>query len=158
RRLSKGDALNQPLVGRDEICRVDQVFHDMAKALSQSDKIRSELIQQLQASEARTRSVVDSMLDGLIIISDCGSIESLNPSAQRLFGYRTDELLGKNVAQLFTDKDPEIIDAFLDNLKRRSLFKVSEWKARLKDGHILPVELSLYELKAAEGQSLAVNV
>jgi PAS domain S-box-containing protein len=46
---------------------------------------------------ARWRSVVESAVDGIIVIDDQGRIEAFNPAAERLFGFTEQEVLGRNV-------------------------------------------------------------
>lgn len=54
----------------------------------------------LRQSEARMRSIVETAVDGIITINEQGGIESFNPAAERLFGYRAAEVIGKNVTLL----------------------------------------------------------
>src|SRR5262245_8807649 len=48
-----------------------------------SNEDRGELSDQLQASEARWRAVVDSAVDGIVVIDARGCIELFNPGAER---------------------------------------------------------------------------
>ena len=52
---------------------------------------------ELRDSNARMRSIIDSAVDGIIVIDEHGRIESFNPGAERLFGYPQTEVLGRNV-------------------------------------------------------------
>jgi PAS domain S-box-containing protein len=51
-------------------------------------------------NEAKIRSVVESVADGLLTLDERGTIESLNPAAAAMFGYAPDEVLGKHVNML----------------------------------------------------------
>ena len=44
------------------------------------------------------RAMVDNAADGIIAIDRRGCVQMMNPAAERLFGYRTDEVLGRNVS------------------------------------------------------------
>src|SRR5688500_3106351 len=46
------------------------------------------------------QSIFDSAVDGIIVIDAKGLIKAFNPGAERLFGYRTEEVLGHNVSML----------------------------------------------------------
>jgi PAS domain S-box-containing protein len=51
-------------------------------------------------NEARIRSVVESVADGLLTLDELGRIESLNPAAAAMFGYAPDEVIGQHVNML----------------------------------------------------------
>ena len=47
---------------------------------------------------SRTRAIVETIVDGVITISDKGIIETVNPATEKIFGYSASELEGKNVS------------------------------------------------------------
>ena len=47
---------------------------------------RVQLEERLRTSEARWRSVIESAVDGIVVIDARGCIEAFNPAAERLFG------------------------------------------------------------------------
>ena len=51
----------------------------------------------LRESEGRWRAVMDSAVDGMIVIDATGAIEDFNPAAERLFGYAAEDIRGRNV-------------------------------------------------------------
>ena len=56
------------------------MLHDLSERMRLDDELR--------ASEARWRSVIDSAVDGIVVIDAHGRIEAFNPAAERLFGYQ----------------------------------------------------------------------
>jgi PAS domain S-box-containing protein len=48
----------------------------------------------------RIRSIVDNVVDGIVTFDENGVIESCNPAAEALFGYRSEEVLGRSVRLL----------------------------------------------------------
>lgn len=56
--------------------------------------------EQLRSSEARMRGILDTAADGIVTFNDAGIIELYNAGAERLFGYRADEVLGTNMRRL----------------------------------------------------------
>jgi diguanylate cyclase (GGDEF)-like protein/PAS domain S-box-containing protein len=52
----------------------------------------------LRDSEASTQAVLDNVADGILTANETGVIESCNRSAQALFGYREDEVIGQHLA------------------------------------------------------------
>ena len=64
----------------------------------------------LQEARDRLVSVVDHVVDGIITIDDGGRIETVNPAAERLFGYPAAEMLGQHINLLISgpcDRDPQ---------------------------------------------------
>jgi two-component system sensor histidine kinase EvgS len=61
---------------------------------------RMNLEGQLGASEARWQAIIDSAVDGIVVIDAHGQVESFNPAAEQMFGYHADEVLGHNVDML----------------------------------------------------------
>ena len=59
----------------------------------------------LRDGEARIRTIVDSITDGIIAIDEAGRIESVNIGAEKIFGYDKSELLGWNVSMLAAESD-----------------------------------------------------
>src|SRR5690349_6676732 len=51
----------------------------------------------LLASENRIGAILDNVLDGIVTMDEHRIIESFNRAAERIFGYTTDEVIGKNV-------------------------------------------------------------
>jgi len=103
---------------------------------------------QLQGALARHRAVIDSSLDGVIAIDSVGRVREFNPAAERIFGYRSDDVLGRELASLLVS--PEDRAAHRRGLARG--FRQDEWHLLSRrvevtavhaDGTRLPVEVSL---------------
>jgi two-component system sensor kinase FixL len=107
-------------------------------------------VERLRESEARLRSIVDAAVDGIIVIDARGRIEAFNPGAERLFGYRTDELLGQNVSVLmpqpYRDEHDGYMERFLKTGEARIIGIGREVTALRKDGSTFPVHLSVGEM------------
>ncbi len=53
-----------------------------------------------QESGARIRAVMDNVAEGIVAFDEHGTIESVNRTAQRLFGYEASEIIGQGVSML----------------------------------------------------------
>ncbi len=67
----------------------------------------------LQDLNARLRSIINSAVDGIIVIDGRGRIESFNPGAERLFGYTQAEVVGHNVSMLMPAPYREEHDGYI---------------------------------------------
>jgi two-component system sensor kinase FixL len=74
---------------------------------------RSRLDEQLRSSEDRWRSIVDSAVDGIVVIDRHGRIEAFNPAAVRLFGCAEQEVIGRKVNVLMPSPYHEEHDTYL---------------------------------------------
>ena len=54
----------------------------------------------LEAIETRIRSIIENILDGMITVDENGMICSINPAAERMFGYRENEMVGYKFSKL----------------------------------------------------------
>ncbi len=102
-------------------------------------------------SHARLRSVIDSAVDGIIVIDDRGAIESFNPGAERLFGYSEAEVLGRNINVLMPSPYREEHDAYLSRYIQTGHAKIigtgREVSGLRKDGSNFPLHLSVGEFR-----------
>jgi PAS domain S-box-containing protein len=104
----------------------------------------------LRASEALTRSVVYSAVDGIITTDESGAIQSFNPAAERMFGYTAEQVIGKNLGILMAQPDNErhdsYIRAYLEGGRKKIIGIGRESQAIRKDGTTFPVELAVSEM------------
>jgi PAS domain S-box-containing protein len=111
--------------------------------------------------EGRLRAVVDTAVDGVILIDASGTILMFNPACERLFGYAAAEVLGKNVKTLMPAPYREEHDHYLGNYHRSGERKIigigREVVGQRKDGSTFPMDLSVGEAKE-EGESIFVGV
>jgi PAS domain S-box-containing protein len=103
----------------------------------------------LRESEARMRAVLESAVDAIVVIDDCGLISSVNPATEKLFGYAVSEMIGQNVKMLmpepYVGEHDGYLRRYLDTGERRIIGIGREVSGRRKDGSTFPMHLSVSE-------------
>jgi len=93
------------------------------------------------------RALLDAAVDGIIVIDHLGIIRSFNRAAERLFGFASDEVLGKNVSILMTGEDEKAHDNFLARYVETRVPHIigrgRDVTARRKDGTVFAAHLSV---------------
>ncbi|MEM8600569.1 MAG: PAS domain S-box protein [Bacteroidota bacterium] len=109
----------------------------------------------LQRSEAQSRAILEATVDGIITIDDRGCILTMNPAAERIFGYATEEIAGCNVKVLmpppYREEHDGYMNAYRETGRRRIIGIGREVSGRRKDGSTFPMELSVSEVRTPDG-------
>ncbi len=103
---------------------------------------------------ALIRAMVESAVDGIIVINERGIVEAINPAAERLFDYSADQVIGRNVKMLMPEPYCSEHDGYLDNYVRTGTRKIigigREVTGQRKDGSTFPMYLSVGEARFGE--------
>ena len=105
-------------------------------------------------SEERLRAVVDTAVDGIITLDERGTINTVNPAAQRIFAYPAAEMIGQNIRVLTADPYRAEHDSYIGNYLRTGDKKVigvgREVSGRRKGGETFPCELAVSETRVGD--------
>ncbi len=116
---------------------------------------RVQLEERLRGSEGRWRSIVQSAVDGIIVIDAHGRIEAFNPAAERLFGYAEQDVLGQNVSMLmpqpYRDEHDRYLARYLATGVRKIIGTGREVSGQRADGTTFPLHLSVGEITVSGG-------
>ena len=125
----------------------------MALVEQRTGALRSALARHAE-SEARLRAVFDHALEGIITIDPAGSLQSFNRSAERIFGWREDEVLGRNLKMLMPSPDQEQHDTYLKSYLGGGaprIIGIGRLVTGLrKDGTRMPLELGVSEMQVGD--------
>jgi len=103
--------------------------------------------------EAHLASILATVPDAMIVIDERGIIQSFSSAAERLFGYRADEAIGRNVSMMMPSPDREGHDAYLERYLRtgeRRIIGIGRVVVgERKDGSTFPMELAVGEMKSS---------
>lgn len=102
-------------------------------------------------NQALLNAIIENAIDGIITINEKGIVESINPSACRLFLYTPEEVIGKNISLLMPSPDREKHDTYIQNYKSSGIPHIighdRDVLGRKKDGNIFPFRLGVSEVK-----------
>src|SRR6187549_1270107 len=70
------------------------------------------------------KSVVETAVDGILVIDTSGTMLMVNPAVITLFGYTSDELLGNNISMLMPTPHRENHDGYLHNYLTTGVKKI----------------------------------
>jgi PAS domain S-box-containing protein len=130
-------------LGRGEPARLTVVLRDVTERRLSENAHRE--------GEARMRAIVETAVDGIITIDPRGIVDSMNPAAERMFGYLSEEVVGQNVSRLMPSPDRERHDSYLASYLRTGMKKIigigREVVGQRKDGTLIPLDLAVSEVR-----------
>lgn len=108
------------------------------------------LNRELDDARRFNQAVTDNLLEAIVTIDDRGLIATVNPAASHIFGYRADELLGRNVSMLMPEPYHSAHDGYLARYVGGGSPRVigspgREVEGRRSDGSVFPMSLSVSE-------------
>jgi PAS domain S-box-containing protein len=102
-----------------------------------------------QASLHQLAAMLRSAVDAIISIDGLGTIESVNPATERLFGYSAAEMIGQNVKLLMPEPYRREHDGYIRQYRHTGKQKIigigREVTGQRKDGSTFPMHLSVSE-------------
>jgi PAS domain S-box-containing protein len=114
-------------------------------------RVSSPMVTRIEEQHARLNAILDTAADGVITINAQGDIESFNPAAERMFGWRKEEVVGKNVSLLMPQPEKDEHDRYLVDYLRTGRKKIigvgREVSGLRKDGSQFPMDLAVSEVR-----------
>jgi PAS domain S-box-containing protein len=105
-------------------------------------------------TEAVSGTVLKAVLDGIIMIDERGVVMSMNPAAEKLFGYAEAEVVGQNIKRLmpspYRDEHDEYLRRYLETGEKRIIGIGREVRGLRKDGTEFPMTLAVSEVRLGD--------
>ncbi len=132
----------------DEIGQLTNSFNDMLGQIQQRDS-------SLRTNEARTRAILESALDSIITMDHQGKIVEFNPAAETMFGYKRQQAIGSQLADLIIPpslrgKHRDGLVHYLATGEAKVLNKRLELTATRADGSEFPIEVAITRIPQHE--------
>ncbi|WP_439815051.1 sensor histidine kinase [Zavarzinia sp. CC-PAN008] len=112
----------------------------------------AETARDLAAREAHLRSILETVPDAMVVIDEHGVMQSFAIAAERLFGYRAHEAIGRNVSMLmpspYRENHDNFLARYLSTGEKRIIGIGRVVVGERKDGSTFPMELSVGEMRS----------
>jgi len=109
-----------------------------------------------QKNEDLLKTILENVVYGVVTIDEAGTIQSFNASAERIFGHRASDVLGRNVDILMTRPDAEAhasyVAAYLKTGTSRIIGIGREVTGRRRNGEEFPLDLQISEIQLDKGR------
>jgi PAS domain S-box-containing protein len=130
-----------------------QLLGEVSVLRRQLDEQRR-LVAELQVRVGRYRSVVDNVVDGIITVDEQGTLVSLNPAAEQIFGYPAGQARGQHYTILLAESHPgghdEYLRAYLRTGDHAATAAGREGMGRRRDGTTFPIDLAINEVRLGD--------
>jgi PAS domain S-box-containing protein len=118
--LANGETLSAPLAGTDELADLDRVFHKMARAVKEANR--------------KERALIDNAQDVICSIDADGKFVKVNPASLRVFGYESDELVGRRLIEMVAPGEVDNLRQVIESLVKVQSIDDFESRCLHKDG------------------------
>jgi two-component system sensor kinase FixL len=96
------------------------------------------------------QSIINTAIDGIVLIEAWGTVVLINPAVTRLFGYQANEVIGQNITMLMPSPHRELHHQYLKNYHDTGIKRIigigREIEGRRKDGTLFPARLAVSEM------------
>ena len=122
-------------------------IHHFILETKRKNDFRRDMEQKSCANERHLSTLLNTVMDAIITINTTGIIQSFNPAAEHMFGYKSEETIGENVKMLMPEPYRREHDGYLRHHtktgQKKILGSVQNVKGIRKDGTIFPIELAV---------------
>ncbi len=131
-----------------------EVMQELGASTMREIELRSSL-RNLEAEQRRLGVLLQEAPDAMVVVNQCGEIVLLNVQAEKQFGYRRDELVGRQVSNIIPEGFAERLIAdgtrSAADVLAQQIGTGIELSALRKDGTVFPIEIMLSPLESDEG-------
>ena len=142
-----------------EVVAASSVIDSVAAQVANSNVAVPTTILEEEVEELR--SILETATDGVVLLSDDGTIRLLNRSASALFNYDNNEIAGKPFVNLFAHESQRAVLDYLSGLANNGVVSVlndgREVIGREINGGFIPLFMTIGRLKASNGYCAVIR-
>jgi PAS domain S-box-containing protein len=113
--------------------------------------------EQMDEMQSRLAAIVESSEDAIVGKNEEGTVTAWNKAAERLFGYRAGEILGRSIRILLPEDREDEEDRILQRIKSGETIEHFETIRRRRDGGAVNVALTISPIKDASGRVIGAS-
>ncbi len=162
--LKLKDVTHQFLLGNYDVVLPEQSSDEVGLLTLSIGQMRNKIqesIEQLIEKEKMQRVILESVPDAIITIDTKGIIRSFNPSAEKIFQYDKNQVIGNNIKMLMPQKFSLTHDQDIINRKPSSNSKIIGRQRELigikNDGTQFPVEVTINTI-VSDGKTIFTGI
>lgn len=125
RRLARGQALNPPVGGGDEIAHLDGVFREMADALD--------------LARQKEMAIIENAEDVICSIDNQGAFAKVSPASVKVWGYKPEALIGRDFIEILAPEDVKTTWGFMKELMSGRESTPFECRVKRNDGSLVDI-------------------
>ncbi|MEQ7127326.1 PAS domain-containing sensor histidine kinase [Actinopolymorpha sp. B11F2] len=138
---------------RERELSVAELNHELQKTNRGLIAVHAELVDARQA-EARLAAIVQSSDDAMLALGPKLTIQTWSPGAQRLLGYRSDEIVGHSMQVLVADESPPEFDAAVRHVRAGRRVQAYDTRWRHREGTTVDVGVAVAAMREAQNRGL----
>ncbi len=147
---SKGELVGFVAIMRD-ITERKKSEEDLRLAYKKLEEKTKELLESQRELEYLA-NIVENSNDAILTISLDGAITSWNKTAEKLFGWKKEEILGKNIEILIPKEIRMEIENIKERMQKGAFHLTYETRRVNRDGHIIDVEITATPVYDPDGR------
>jgi PAS domain S-box-containing protein len=167
------EAMAVPVTGGDGVVAVLELFvtHERAGEPGRLERIarvaeelgplveRRRAEEALSASQERFKAVTEAAVDAIVSADSSGRLLTWNSGAERMFGWTAQEVVGKPLTVIIPERFRRLHEDGIARVRRSGKSKLAGSVVELaglhRDGHELPIELSIGSWNGPEGMAFS---
>lgn len=138
---------------RERELAVAELNHELQKTNRGFIAVHAELEDARQA-EARLAAIVQSSDDAMLALGPELTIQTWSPGAQRLLGYRSDEIVGHSMQVLVVDESPPQFDAAVGHVRAGRRVQAYDTRWRHREGAAVDVGVAVAAMREVQNLDL----